>query len=91
MFYYYTILSSAVEQLNALENPTMLSKWDNRVNDMLYSGLDLAEDGVTETWTYKNLVETAAIFRIRPDWFDRQEDTRGHGTVLARSKTELEH
>ena len=57
--------------MNYLENPSLLSKWDNRVNDMMNSGLDLDEDGVTETWTYKHLIETAAIFRIRPDWFDR--------------------
>ena len=49
----------------------MLSKWDNRVNDLMYSGIELLEDGVTEKFTYKHLIETAAIFRIRPDWFDR--------------------
>ena len=71
MFYYQTLLKRAVEILNAITNTTMLSKWDNRVNDMMFAGIDYEEDGVTEKFTYKNLLETAAIFRIRPDWFDR--------------------
>ena len=91
MFYYQTVLRRAVEILNCSTNPSMLSAWDNRINDIVFAGLDTAEDGITEIFKYKNLVETAAIFRIRPDWFDRQEDTRGHGTVLARTKKELEH
>lgn len=33
----------------------------------MYTG----EDGIEEIFTYKNLLETAAIFRIRPDWYDR--------------------
>ena len=69
----------------------MLSVWENRVNDTVNSGLFNESETNKENFTYKNLVESVAIFRIRPDWFDRQEDTRGHGTVLARSKTELEH
>ena len=58
---------------------------------MMRSGLVTAEDGITETFKYKRLIETAAIFRIRPDWYDRDADTRGHGTILARSKVELGH
>ena len=68
----------------------MLSVWDNRVNDLMHSGMEELEDG-EEKWTYKHLIESAAIFRIRPDWFDRMNDTRGHGTLLARSKEELGH
>ena len=71
MFYYQTLLTRAVQSLNEITNTTMLSKWDNRVNDLMYSGMELLEDGVTEKFTFKHLIETAAIFRIRPDWFDR--------------------
>ena len=48
----------------------------------------MTEDPVTqeEIWKYKHLVETVAIYRIRPEWFDQKGDTRGEGTLLAKSK-----
>ena len=50
----------------------------------------LAKTG-EEIFKYKNLVETVAIYRTRPEWFDRTGDSRGEGTLLAKSKKELGH
>ena len=45
-----------------------------------------------EIFKYKNLVETIAIYRTRPEWYDqRGDDARGEGTLLAKSNKELGH
>ena len=45
-----------------------------------------------EIWKYKNLVETIAIYRIRPEWYDQRGDKdRGEGTLLAKSNKDLGH
>ena len=64
----------------------MLSRWENRVNDTVNSGLFNESETNKENFKYKNLVESVAIFRIRPDWYDQRADSRGEGTRLARTK-----
>ena len=64
----------------------MLSVWENRVNDTVNSGMFVNPKTFEEKFTYMNLVESVAIFRIRPDWYDQRGDSRGEGTRLARTK-----
>ena len=57
----------------------------------MFAKMDFDPKTGNEIFKYKNLVETVAIYRTRPEWFDKAGDSRGEGTLLAKSKEELGH
>ena len=91
MIYFFWQLQHAIVIMNEGYQGNVLSIWENRVNDTINSGLFHDPETKIENFTYKNLVESVAIFRIRPDWYDEANDTRGEGTRLARTKQEYGH
>lgn len=47
------------------------STWENRVDDIIHTGVDTGPDGY-DVFETMHLCETVAIYRIRPDWFETE-------------------